>query len=116
MTAVIPYLAYARKDARTQPHDPLGTQLLARLLEAAGCDQVMVFEPHHAGACENAYRVPVLTIDAAPAFDAAVRALAGGRAESAVDAGAGADARAGAGAVAGAGACAGAGAQRRAGL
>jgi len=76
VTAVIPYLAYARKDARTQPHDPLGTQLLARLLEAAGCDQVMVFEPHHAGACENAFRVPVLTIDAAPAFDAAVRALA----------------------------------------
>jgi ribose-phosphate pyrophosphokinase len=73
VTALIPYLAYARKDARTQPHDPLGTQLLARLLEAVGCDQVMVFEPHHAGACENAFRVPVTMIDAAPAFDAAVR-------------------------------------------
>lgn len=75
VTAVIPYLAYARKDARTQPHDPLGTQLVARLLEAAGCDQVMVFEPHHAGACENAFRVPMLAIDAAPAFDAVVCAL-----------------------------------------
>ncbi len=85
VTAVIPYLAYARKDARTQPHDPLGTQLLARLLEAAGCDQVMVFEPHHAGACENAFRVPVMAIDAAPAFDAEVRVWSdGGRAPTLV--------------------------------
>jgi ribose-phosphate pyrophosphokinase len=76
VTAVIPYLAYARKDARTQPQDPLGTQIVARLLEATGCDEVMVFEPHHAGACENAFRVPLRVIDAAPAFDDAVLALA----------------------------------------
>ena len=69
VTAVLPYLAYARKDVRTQPFDPLATQALARWLEAAGADQVIVLEPHQPAAVQNAFRCPVLTLDAWAAFD-----------------------------------------------
>jgi phosphoribosylpyrophosphate synthetase len=36
VTAVLPYLAYARKDVRTQPFDPLATQALARWQHPVG--------------------------------------------------------------------------------
>ena len=36
VTAVIPYLACARKDRRTKPRDPVYTRYLAQLLEATG--------------------------------------------------------------------------------
>ena len=75
VTAVLPYLAYARKDVRTQPFDPLATQALARWLEAAGADQVIVLEPHQPAAVQNAFRCPVLTLDAWPAFDVPADAL-----------------------------------------
>jgi ribose-phosphate pyrophosphokinase len=41
VTAVIPYLAYARKDRQTKPRDPVTTRYLALLLEAAGADVAM---------------------------------------------------------------------------
>lgn len=80
VTAVLPYLAYARKDVRTQPFDPLATQAVARWLEASGTDQVIVLEAHQPGALQNAFRRPLLTLDAWPVFDAPVDAVsAGGR-------------------------------------
>ena len=36
VTAVVPYLAYARKDRRTQIRDPITTRYVAELLEAVG--------------------------------------------------------------------------------
>src|SRR5690606_10643526 len=36
VTACIPYLCYARKDRRTQPHDPVTTRYVAAMFEAAG--------------------------------------------------------------------------------
>jgi hypothetical protein len=38
VTAVIPYLAYARKDRQTKTRDPVTTRYLAEILEAAGAD------------------------------------------------------------------------------
>ena len=38
VTAVTPYLCYARKDRRTQPRDPITTKYVARLFEACGAD------------------------------------------------------------------------------
>ena len=39
VTAVVPYLCYARKDRRTQPRDPVTTKYVARLFEACGADR-----------------------------------------------------------------------------
>jgi ribose-phosphate pyrophosphokinase len=77
VTAVLPYLAYARKDQRTQPFDPVGPVLLARLLEAAGCDEAVVLEAHNPAATENAFRIPLVSVDAAPAFERWAAGLAG---------------------------------------
>ena len=39
VTAVVPYLCYARKDRRTQSRDPVTTKYVARLFEACGANQ-----------------------------------------------------------------------------
>jgi ribose-phosphate pyrophosphokinase len=57
VTAVLPYLCYARKDARTQPNDPLTTRYVAQLLEAVGVECVVALEVHNPAAFQNAFRI-----------------------------------------------------------
>jgi ribose-phosphate pyrophosphokinase len=68
VTAVVPYLCYARKDRRTQPRDPITTKYVARLFEAAGADGVMTLDVHNLAAFENAFRCPVVNLEAIPLF------------------------------------------------
>ncbi|HEU0202674.1 MAG TPA: ribose-phosphate diphosphokinase [Burkholderiaceae bacterium] len=77
VTAVIPYLAYARKDRRTQPFDPVNSRYVAQLIEAAGIDRVMALEVHNAAAFDNAFRIPALHVSSAPVLAAAAVRLAG---------------------------------------
>lgn len=56
VTAVMPYLCYARKDRRTRAFDPLGTRYLAQLFEAVGVDRVITLETHNPAAFGNAFR------------------------------------------------------------
>lgn len=76
VTAVLPYLAYARKDRRTKPFDPLALRYVAQLVEAVGTDQVIALEPHDVAAFQNAFRRPVQALPAHPAFDPIVDELA----------------------------------------
>lgn len=66
--ACVPYLAYARKDRRTQPRDPVNTRYVAQLLEAAGLDRLLALDVHNAAALDNAFRVPVDHLSALPMF------------------------------------------------
>jgi ribose-phosphate pyrophosphokinase len=75
VTPVLPYLAYARKDARTQPFDPLATQAVARWMEASGAGQMLVLEAHNPAALANAFRCPLVMLDAWRAFDEAADAM-----------------------------------------
>ena len=68
VTAVVPYLAYARKDRRTKPRDPLTTRYVAALFEAVGVDAVMCMEVHNLAAFENAFRCRTHHLDSAPLF------------------------------------------------
>lgn len=77
VSAVVPYLAYARKDRRTKPFDPLGLRYVAQLLEAVGVAQVIALEPHNPAAFQNAFRVPTQALEAHRAFDAVAGGLAG---------------------------------------
>jgi len=77
VTAVIPYLAYARKDRRTQPFDPVTSRYVAQLIEAAGVDGVVVGEAHNVAALDNAFRIPLVHVSAAPVLAAAIAARAG---------------------------------------
>lgn len=63
VTALIPYLAYSRKDRQTKPRDPVTTQYIAGLLEASGCDCVVTLEVHNVVAFQNALRVPSIHLD-----------------------------------------------------
>lgn len=75
VTAVVPYLAYARKDRRTKPFDPLSLRYVAQMFEAVGTDRVMALEPHDVASFENAFRCRTQPLGAHPAFDAVVDAL-----------------------------------------
>lgn len=56
VTAVLPYLCYARKDRRTKPRDPVTTRYIAQLLEAMGVSVVVALEVHNRQAFDNAFR------------------------------------------------------------
>lgn len=68
VTAVTPYLCYARKDRRTKSRDPITTRYVAALFEAMRIDTVVVAEVHNLAAFENAFRCPTLHIETMPIF------------------------------------------------
>jgi ribose-phosphate pyrophosphokinase len=64
--ALVPYLAYARKDRRTQLRDPVYTRYVAQLLEAAGAGRLVALDVHNPAALDNAFRIPVDHLSALP--------------------------------------------------
>jgi ribose-phosphate pyrophosphokinase len=62
VSAVVPYLCYARQDRRSAPGDPVATRHVARLLEASGADRMAVVDIHNLSAFENAFRIPTMNI------------------------------------------------------
>ena len=75
VTAISPYLCYARKDRRTKPHDPVTTRYVAAMFEAAGADTVIALDVHNPSAFENAFRRRTVALTAAPLFVDYVKAL-----------------------------------------
>ena len=84
ITAVTPYLCYARKDRRTKPNDPITTRYVAALFEAVGIDRVIAVEVHNVAAFENAFRCPTWHIECAPILAAHFAPLVRGDAVVAV--------------------------------
>lgn len=68
VTAVVPYLAYARKDAKTQTRDPVTTRYVAQLFEAAGTDRVVTMDVHNLAAFQNAFRCRTDHLEATKLF------------------------------------------------
>lgn len=64
VTAVVPYLGYARKDRKTQPRDPVTTRYVAALFEAVGTDCVATLDVHNLAAFQNAFRCRTEHLDA----------------------------------------------------
>lgn len=69
VTAVVPYLCYARKDRQTAAFDPVTTRYVAQLVEAVGIQRVVTIEVHNPAAFQNAFRCPTVHVD--PAADLA---------------------------------------------
>jgi ribose-phosphate pyrophosphokinase len=95
VTAVAPYLCYARKDRRTKLHDPITTRYVAALFEAMRIDRVITLEVHNLAAFENAFRCPTVHIEAAPLLAAHIAPLLGNEPAVAVSPDAGGAKRAG---------------------
>jgi len=74
--ALVPYLAYGRKERQTKPFDPVSTRYLAQLVEAVGIDALVTLETHSVTALQNAFRIPTVHIDAAALFVQRARQLA----------------------------------------
>lgn len=68
VTAVIPYLCYARKDRKTQPRDPVTTRYVAGMLEAVGTDHVMTMDVHNLAAFHNAFHCTTDHLEARSLF------------------------------------------------
>lgn len=77
VTALVPYLAYGRKERQTKPFDPVSTRYLAQLFEAVGIDALVTLETHSITALQNAFRIPTVHIDAAVLFAARAARLVG---------------------------------------
>src|SRR5690606_9607081 len=66
VTAIIPYLAFARQDRQVHPRDPLALRSLALLLEAVGLDAVVTVDVHNIAAFQNAFRCQALNLQSGP--------------------------------------------------
>lgn len=57
ITAVVPYLCYGRSDKKDQPRVPITGRLVADMIETAGADRYMTFDPH-AGQLQGFFSIP----------------------------------------------------------
>lgn len=57
VTAVVPYLCYARSDKKDQPRIPITARLVADMIEVAGADRYM-FMDLHAGQIQGFFSIP----------------------------------------------------------
>jgi ribose-phosphate pyrophosphokinase len=73
VTAVVPYLCYARKDRQTKPRDPVTTRYVAQLFEAVGANRVVVIDVHNLAAFQNAFRRGAIHLDAQTVFAQYIR-------------------------------------------
>jgi ribose-phosphate pyrophosphokinase len=76
VTAVVPYLCYARKDRKSKPRDPVTSRYVAALFEAVGTHRIVTMDVHNLAAYQNAFRcgadhleaLPLLVAHFAPVF------------------------------------------------
>jgi ribose-phosphate pyrophosphokinase len=57
ITAVFPYMAYARSDKKDQPRVPITARLVADMIEVAGTDRYMTIDLH-AGQIQGFFSIP----------------------------------------------------------
>ncbi len=57
LTAVMPYMAYARSDKKDQPRVPISARLMADMIEVAGADRYMTLDLH-AGQIQGFFSIP----------------------------------------------------------
>jgi ribose-phosphate pyrophosphokinase len=68
VTAIVPYLAYARKDRKSKARDPVTTRYVATLFEALGTDAVVTLDVHNMAAFQNAFRCRTEHLEAGKLF------------------------------------------------
>lgn len=58
ITAVIPYMGYARQDRKAKARDPISAKLMADLLTTAGADRILTMDLH-AAKIQGFFNIPV---------------------------------------------------------
>ncbi len=67
ITAVVPWLAYSRKEKKDHRYDAISGKLVANLLETAGINRLITLDLH-ADAVEGFFDVPVVNLSAVDLF------------------------------------------------
>ncbi len=67
ITAVVPYLAYARQDKRFRPGEAISVKALAKLIEKAGADKFITFNIHKEKSLEF-FNINSINLSGAPAI------------------------------------------------
>ncbi|HEX5168507.1 MAG TPA: ribose-phosphate diphosphokinase [Cyclobacteriaceae bacterium] len=68
VTAIVPYLCYARKDRRTKARDPVTMRYVASLFEAVNVDRIVTIDVHSLQAFQNAFRCKTEHLEAQKLF------------------------------------------------
>ena len=68
VTAVAPWLPYARKDRVTKARDPVTSRYIAQLFESVGTDQLVTVDAHNLAALQNAFRCRTIHLDTCRLF------------------------------------------------
>lgn len=67
ITAVIPYFGYARQDKKIKPREPITAKLVARMIEIAGANRVIMFDLH-SPQIQGFFNIPSDNLDLLPIF------------------------------------------------
>ena len=67
ITVVVPYYGYSRQDRKAKPREPITSKLVARMLEDAGIDHIIVCDLH-APQIQGFFDCPVDDLSAVPMF------------------------------------------------
>jgi ribose-phosphate pyrophosphokinase len=78
ITAVVPYLGYARQDRKPGPRTPISAKLVANLITVAGANRVLSVDLH-AGQIQGFFDIPTDNLYAAPVMSADIEARFAGR-------------------------------------
>ena len=73
ITAVVPYLGYARQDRKPGPRTPISAKLVANLITVAGANRVLSVDLH-AGQIQGFFDIPTDNLYAAPVISADIQA------------------------------------------
>ncbi|GIL00418.1 MAG: ribose-phosphate pyrophosphokinase [Alphaproteobacteria bacterium] len=79
VTAIVPFLAYSRKDRQTKARDPVTTRYVAELFEAVGTSRLVTVDVHNFAAFQNAFRCETVHLDTRRLFAPVIARMAGGR-------------------------------------
>lgn len=74
ITAVVPYLGYARQDRRTAEHGPVAARVVADAIGASAIDRIVAVDVH-TPALEGFFSIPVESLTAVPLLASAVQEL-----------------------------------------
>ena len=78
ITAVMPYMGYARQDRKPGPRTPISAKLVANLITVAGADRVLCVDLH-AGQIQGFFDIPTDNLYAAPVMSTDIQARYAGR-------------------------------------
>lgn len=73
LTAVVPYLAYSRKDRRSSRGEAVGLRVVADVLESSGANRAILVDPH-VPQVDSIFSIPLEVASAVPALAEAVSA------------------------------------------